>query len=303
MGDCRYCGKSAGFLRRQHKECAATHDQGQEKISELCMEAALQGLDVGLLPARVRDVAAAAYIDPSDAGIADRLARGWGEAVTVAMEDHFLSNEEKRTLNDYRLRHNLNTEQLDREGHFTIFRMMTLLNALSEHSLVPRFVRAGTRLPFNLMKSEEMLWVFSDADYLEEITQREFRGASVGVGFRVAKGVYIRPSAFRGRPVETSSVEHTDSGTVGITTKHIYFKGDKKSFRVRLEKIVSFEPYRDGVGIMRDTARAKPEVFRMGETDAWFLLNIIDALMAMDSVATPKAGAPTLDDLVDLDLA
>ena len=54
---------------------------------------------------------------------------------------------------------------------------------------------------------------------------------------------------------------------------------------------------------MRDTARAKPEIFRMGETDAWFLLNIIDAVMSMDSVKLPKAGDPTLDDIVDGDLA
>ena len=124
----------------------------------------------------------------------------------------------------------------------------------------------------------------------------------MGVSFRVAKGVYIRPGAFRGRSVESSSMQHTDSGTLGITTKHIYFKGNGKSFRVRLEKIVSFDPYEDGLGIMRDTARAKPEIFRMGATDAWFLLNIIDAVMGMDSVTLPKAGAPTLDDIVDGDL-
>ena len=123
----------------------------------------------------------------------------------------------------------------------------------------------------------------------------------MGVSFRVAKGVYIRPSAFRGRPVESTSMRHTDSGALGITTKHIYFKGQRKSFRVRLEKIVSFEPYQDGLGIMRDTARAKPEIFRLGGIDAWFLLNIIDALMSMDGIALPKAGAPTLDDLVDRD--
>ena len=176
---------------------------------------------------------------------------------------------------------------------------MSLLSALSEHSLVPRFERRGVRLPFNLMKSEEILWLFSGADYFEQVTQREFRGGSLGVSFRVAKGVYVRPGAFRGRSVASTSMQHTDSGTLGITTKHIYFKGSRKSFRVRLEKIVSFEPYQDGLGIMRDTSRAHPEIFRMGTTDAWFLLNIIDALMSMDSISLPKAGAPTLDEIVD----
>ena len=299
MGDCRYCGKSAGFLRKEHKECAAAHEEGLDSIRKVCVEAALHGVDVSQLSDRVRSIGAAAYVDTSAAAMAATLARGWGQAVDAAMDDHFLSNEEKRALNRYRGHYSLNASQLDRDGHSTLFRMMNLLNALSEHELVPRFDRRAVRPPFNLMKSEELLWLFGGTDYFEQVTQREFRGGSLGVSFRVAKGVYIRPGAFRGRSVATSSMKHTDSGVLGITTKHIYFKGNSKSFRVRLEKIVSFDPYRDGLGIMRDTARAKPEIFRMGATDAWFLLNIIDAVMSMDSVTLPKAGAPTLDDIVD----
>ena len=302
MGDCRYCGKSAGFLRKEHKECAAAHAQGLDSIGNVCVAAALHGVEVNQLPSKVRAIGAAAYIDTSEAAMAATLARGWGQALKAAMDDHFLSSEEKRALNGYRAHYNLSAAHLDRNGHFTLFRMMNLLNALSEHGLVPRFDRRAVRPPFNLMKSEELLWLFGGTDYFEQITRREFRGGSLGVSFRVAKGVYIRPGAFRGRSVESSSMQHTDSGTLGITTKHIYFKGNGKSFRVRLEKIVSFDPYEDGLGIMRDTARAKPEIFRMGATDAWFLLNIIDAVMGMDSVTLPKAGAPTLDEIVDGDL-
>ena len=302
MGDCRYCGKSAGFLRKEHKECAAAHAQGLDSIGNVCVEAALHGVEVNQLPSKVRAIGAAAYIDTSEAAMAATLARGWGQALKAAMDDHFLSSEEKRALNRYRAHYNLSAAHLDGSGHFTLFRMMNLLNALSEHGLVPRFDRRAVRPPFNLMKSEELLWLFGGTDYFEQITRREFRGGSLGASFRVAKGVYIRPGAFRGRSVESSSMQHTDSGTLGITTKHIYFKGNSKSFRVRLEKIVSFDPYEDGLGIMRDTARAKPEIFRMGATDAWFLLNIIDAVMGMDSVTLPKAGAPTLDDIVDGDL-
>ena len=302
MGDCRYCGKSAGFLRKEHEECAAAHAQGLDSIGNVCVEAALHGVEVNQLPSRVRAIGAAAYIDTSEAAMAATLARGWGQALKAAMDDHFLSSEEKRALNRYRAHYNLSAAHLDGSGHFTLFRMMNLLNALSEHGLVPRFDRRAVRPPFNLMKSEELLWLFGGTDYFEQITRREFRGGSLGVSFRVAKGVYIRPGAFRGRSVESSSMQHTDSGTLGITTKHIYFKGNGKSFRVRLEKIVSFDPYEDGLGIMRDTARAKPEIFRMGATDAWFLLNIIDAVMGMDSVTLPKAGAPTLDDIVDGEL-
>ena len=107
MGDCRYCGKSAGFLRKEHKECAAAHEEGLDSIRKVCVEAALHGVDVNRLSDRVRSIGAAAYIDTSEGAMAATLAQGWGHAVKAAMDDHFLSNEEKRGLNRYRARYNL----------------------------------------------------------------------------------------------------------------------------------------------------------------------------------------------------
>ena len=180
MGDCRYCGKSAGFLRKEHQECAAAHAQGLDSIGNVCVEAALHGVEVNQLPSKVRAIGAAAYIDTSEAAMAATLARGWGQALKAAMDDHFLSSEEKRALNRYRAHYNLSAAHLDGSGHFTLFRMMNLLNALSEHGLVPRFDRRAVRPPFNLMKSEELLWLFGGTDYFEQITRREFRGGSLG---------------------------------------------------------------------------------------------------------------------------
>jgi hypothetical protein len=34
MGDCKYCGKSVGFLRSEHSECAAAHTETLEKLPQ-----------------------------------------------------------------------------------------------------------------------------------------------------------------------------------------------------------------------------------------------------------------------------
>jgi len=52
--------------------------------------------------------------------------------------------------------------------------------------------------------------------------------------------------------------------------------GPRKSIRVPYRKIVSFEPYRDAVGIQRDAATARPQVF--GVDDAWFAYNLVTNL-------------------------
>ena len=45
-----------------------------------------------------------------------------------------------------------------------------------------------------------------------------------------------------------------------------------KKFRVRYDKIVSFEPYSDGLGVPHDAQTAKPQTFRTG--GSWFTYNL-----------------------------
>ncbi len=35
MGKCRYCGQSAGFFSRAHKECEEKHDRGVKGMGDL----------------------------------------------------------------------------------------------------------------------------------------------------------------------------------------------------------------------------------------------------------------------------
>ena len=57
-------------------------------------------------------------------------------------------------------------------------------------------------VPFNLMKSEILVWVMQDVDYIETVVRRERRGSSHGLNSRVARGLYYRPSSFRSRVIE-----------------------------------------------------------------------------------------------------
>ena len=121
-------------------------------------------------------------------------------------------------------------------------------------------------------QSEQLVWVIQDVDYLETVTRPERRDTSHGVSIRVTQGFYYRPSTFRSRPVEWEETVHADTGMLGLTTKHIYFAGRRKRFRVRYDRIVAFESFSDGSGIMRDAQTAKPQTLRTG--DGWFAHNL-----------------------------
>ena len=76
--------------------------------------------------------------------------------------------------------------------------------------------------------------------------------------------------------MEESDTSQADTGLLGITDRHMYFHGPVKSFRVKYDKVVSFQPFSDGIGFQRDAASAKPQGFVTG--DGWFIYNLITNL-------------------------
>ena len=126
---------------------------------------------------------------------------------------------------------------------------------------------------FNFMKSEAPIWYFSGVEYHVVRKQVHYSGGSSGIGFRVARGVYVRTGGFRGRRYTTEETTHADTGTLCVTTKHVYFAGASHRFRVRHDRVVSYTPMEDGFSLTRDRANARPEMFRTG--DGWFTYNIV----------------------------
>ncbi len=122
------------------------------------------------------------------------------------------------------------------------------------------------------MKSESLYWVFESVQYYQEQDQRQPEGRSVGVSFRVLSGLWLRTGLFRSKTQVTEVNVRVDTGLLGITTKHIYFAGPETSFRVRHDRLVSIVSYNDGFGIVRDTARAKPETFLVEEPELAYRL-------------------------------
>ena len=63
-----------------------------------------------------------------------------------------------------------------------------------------------------------------------------------------------------------------------VTNKHLYYHG-AKAFRIPFSKIVSYEPFSNGIGITRDAANAKMQTFVTG--DGWFTYNLISNINSL----------------------
>ena len=236
------------------------------------MEARLAAISVQDGDGHLQDLALSISQAGLDQGEANRLLiRAWETAAQGALEDGLISLDEENALARYADHFSLTQQDLDQNGVHASLVQAAVIRDVTQ-GIVPKRQRVNGAVPFNLMKSEQLVWVIQGVDYLETVVRRERRGTSQGLIIRVTRGLYHRPSAFRSRHIEWEETVHAGTGMLGLTTKHIYFAGSRKRFRVRYDKIVAFKPFSDGSGIMRDAQTARPQTFRTG--DGWFAYNL-----------------------------
>lgn len=274
MGTCRFCQKDAGFFSSQHSECVNRYTRGRETIRRLVMQASTHGTHNTSLPDQVRSTAQRSFIGPEEA--ASIVREAWDEALEQALSDHVMSVEEEDRLSNAARLLQMNVTHI-REGELgERVQMARSVRELLEGRLPKMPTAYQIPLPFNFTSSEQLVWSFSNVEYYEERTRREYEGRSQGVSLRVTKGVYYRVGGFRGHPVEKTSMERMDQGPLALTTKHIYFGGQSKIIRIPYNKIVGFKPYSDALGVMRDAASARLQVFLTG--NGWFTYNLVKNL-------------------------
>ena len=187
------------------------------------MEARLAAISVRDGDGHLRDLALSIRQAGLGQGEANRLLiRAWEAAALGALEDRLLSLDAENALAKYAGYFSLTQQDLDRNGVQTSLVQAAVLRDVAQ-GIIPQRQLASGNVPFNLMKSEQLVWVIQRVDYLETVVRRERSGASHGLSIRVARGLCYRPSTFRSRPIEWEETIHADTGMLGLTTKHIYF--------------------------------------------------------------------------------
>ncbi len=198
------------------------------------------------------------------------LLGGWRDAVNALLKDGVMDALEEARIVKLKTSLALSDTEVDRDGTWTRVVKAGAIREVLHGELPQRMHVEG--LSINLQKTETVVWVFHNTQYWEDKTRREYVGRSHGVSVRIAKGLYYRTSSFKGHPIDRTERAYVDTGALVLTNKNIYFAGPAKSFRVPYPKVVTFQPYTDGIGIIRDAASAKPQTFITG--DGWFTYNM-----------------------------
>ncbi|MEQ9262869.1 MAG: hypothetical protein RLP14_06885 [Owenweeksia sp.] len=107
----------------------------------------------------------------------------------------------------------------------------------------------------NLQRNEECYFTtFVEWSEMRTVTKRiNYGGPTARI--RIMKGVYYRMGSISTQRVTSEEWRHIDSGQLYLTNKRIIFMGTKRNANIRLNRILAFSPYQDGVEIEKDAGR------------------------------------------------
>src|ERR1035437_1963971 len=132
---------------------------------------------------------------------------------------------------------------------------------LKLHWLIENGELPVKEVPINLQKDERCYFT-SSSDWLEHrtVTKRiNYGGPTARI--KIMKGIYYRAGSMGVQRITSEELQIIDSGQLYITNKRIIFVGNKKNSNIQFGKILSINPYSDGVGIEKDSG--KSPIFRL----------------------------------------
>lgn len=197
------------------------------------------------------------------------------ERIYKCLEDGVIDDEEEDEISDFIELSTLSgTTSLYDSASYQKFVQSLVLRDIQEGKTIER-IRIDN-LPLLLGKKENVLWVFKNVEGYEEKTGHRYTGGSNGVSMRICKGVYYRVGASKGHSVSYQYQNPLGRGVFVVTNKNLYFLGAKQ-VKLGISKILSFEPYSDGIVLVKDGANPKPYTF-VG-FDSWFVVNAMQLLV------------------------
>lgn len=277
MSDCIYCNKDAGFLKSKHSECEVKHVNGCNSLKSLLMNAFSNATDFYTIDKEINAIVSDSYIGMEK--LRQIYLNTFDESISNFLNDGIISDNEKKTVARFQQYTGLTQQVLNSNKSLEKVVQSDILQSILNGIIpTPSITIQGT-LPFMFDKNEKTLWVYRDVELVEQKIKREFVGRSQGMSFRVMKGVYYRVGGFKGSPMETTQMLSIGKGVLVLTDKTIYFNCPQKSLKIPYKKLISIEPYADGLGFQKDGASAKP--FFLKGIDSWFTYNLITNLQSI----------------------
>lgn len=271
MGKCKYCGQDAGFLHRKHAECEQRHQNGVDRLKGILADCFMRKDDFYLHQGEIQRLCQEAHINTEVANAV--YLESFDAAIEQYLNDGVIDQNEERSVARFMQFTGLPQQTLNANKSLEKVVQSKVLQELMMGQIPsPRITVSGS-FPFILSKNEHLLWFFRDVTLRMQKVRRETVGRTRGVSVRICKGVYYRTGGFKGNPVETTYMQRIGTGSVCLTDRNLYFHCPEKTMKIPISKILSLEPFSNGLSLQKDGANDLPMFFE--NLNSWFCYNAI----------------------------
>jgi len=122
-----------------------------------------------------------------------------------------------------------------------------------------------------VLQAEEIAYCREQAFIIEErVTDREYVGGSQGISLRIAKGLSYRIGSYKGHLISRTGIVQVSRGDLVVTNQRIIFRGDRKGFNIKLDKVLGVDVLADGLRITDGNGR--PHAIQLYDFNRSFLV-------------------------------
>lgn len=260
MGNCIYCGKPAGFLRKIHKECRHSHNEAAIKIPEFFVEALASAMESAHFKTMIEEIARQRYVGLTE--LRQLEISGLQKMIMFASSGGMeLTQEKEQRIVQLSNAFGITANELGDSG--LRLAKTQILRRLDEGKY-PENIQMG-ELPIIMEHDEKPIWLYNNVAYFKPRKKTRYVGGSQGISIRVMRGVYYRVGSYRGEPIQTQYLAEEGKGVLLLTSRNVYFWSPQKAIKLPIRKILAMQPYADGIQIMRDAANAVPNYFELDD--------------------------------------
>jgi hypothetical protein len=279
MGVCDLCGEKAGWLQNRHAACTERAEGTKAALYDLALNGTVAGKTFSDLDTEVRQLAAENRVPLQQ--FSETLLQAADDAAgKIALRAPVSQDDYRRVfaiLQGWGIQQYINNGEIATRRWFGLPQLdMSLILWQVLHGLNPIYDGVG-RMQFNLQADEVPIFTAGKVTFAEERTVSTHTRTFGGLSLPVGAGIYYHIGSSQGHQV--SGLLPLDVGEALITTRAIYFGGQKTTLRIPLNHVVRYQPYVDGVGVCESHGPPKVFVMDYGALDTgWFFFNLLSAL-------------------------
>jgi hypothetical protein len=268
MADCVYCGKPAGFLRKQHAACREQHERATQAIPTFVEKCVVTQIPIDRFRDLLTRAAETSFIGAQE--LNDIVAMALVRLMTLRLKERLLTADE-----DTRIAAIMEAFDIGAESHgFDLLLKSDILRLLGEGH-IPTRVRLKDHT-LQLAAGETVVWVFNRVtSYRNRAPAKRNKDT-----FEPPRGTsYLSRQSFA-KKIPVATLRSDTNGDLVVTDRSLRLLSSvEPPQRLAIARIVDIEPYDDGIRIWFGGPKQFARTIALN--DSWFATNLLLGLSAL----------------------